>query len=55
MALNLEEDMKKFKTWAKFNQEFEKRLNRKERATAMNIKKQKGDVEEATNKMWRGY
>ena len=39
VALDFETDMSRFGTWKKFNAEFEKRLNRKERETSMRIKK----------------
>ena len=45
--------MKKYKTWRKFNKEFEKRLNREERAATINIKKQKGDDIKFPNTLWR--
>ena len=46
--------MKKYKTWAKFNHEFEKRLNREERANTLHIKSPRGDgsFKFPTN-MWR--
>eukprot|EP00353_Schmidingerella_taraikaensis_P015860 CAMPEP_0185619238 /NCGR_PEP_ID=MMETSP0436-20130131/49899_1 /TAXON_ID=626734 ORGANISM="Favella taraikaensis, Strain Fe Narragansett Bay" /NCGR_SAMPLE_ID=MMETSP0436 /ASSEMBLY_ACC=CAM_ASM_000390 /LENGTH=44 /DNA_ID= /DNA_START= /DNA_END= /DNA_ORIENTATION= len=39
----MDSDIEKFGTWKKFNAEFERRLGRRERATAMRIKKQKGE------------
>ena len=39
VALDLDLDMKKFKTWSKFNEEFEKRLDKKERANILSLKK----------------
>ena len=54
VALNLETDLSRYGgTWKKFNAEFEKRLNRKERATAMRIKKQKGETFKYPSTIWR--
>ena len=39
VALDLEQDMRKFKTWKRFNLEFEKRLESKERANVLSLKK----------------
>ena len=53
VALNLEEDMKKFKTWHKFNREFEKRLNKQERANTLHIKNNQGDDFKFPSTVWR--
>ena len=53
VALNLDSDLTKYGTWKKYNAEFEKRFNRKERATAMRIKKQKGENFKYPSTIWR--
>ena len=52
--MNLDEDMKKYKTWRQFNQEFEKRLRMQEQANTLQIKHQKGDDFKFPNTLWRG-
>ena len=54
VALDLDLDMKKFKTWHKFNEEFEKRLGTKERANVLSLKKQKGEDFKYPSTLWRG-
>ena len=51
--MDLNADMAKLGTWKRFNQEFEKRLNRKERETQFSCKKQKGDDFKYPDRMWR--
>lgn len=53
IALNLEADLGRFGDYKKFNAEFERRLNRRERATAMRIKKQKGEDFKYPSTIWR--
>ena len=52
--MDLDLDMKKFKTWHNFNAEFEKRLGAKERANVLNLKKQKGEDFKYPSTLWRG-
>ena len=54
VAMDLDLDMKKFKTWHNFNAEFEKRLGAKERANVLNLKKQKGEDFKYPSTLWRG-
>lgn len=53
VAMNLDEDMKKFKTWQQFNKEFEKRLRVQEQANTFQIKRQKGDDFKFPTTLWR--
>ena len=52
IALDLDKDMAKFKTWKSFNREFEKRLTRKERKNQFNLKRQKGE-DASPRGLWR--
>ena len=52
--MDLVEDMKKFKTWQKFNKEFERRLTKKEQESTMFMKKLKDEKVKYPSTLWRG-
>ena len=54
VAMDLNEDIKKFKTWQKLNKEFERRLTRKEQENVLFMKKLKDEKVKYPSTLWRG-